>query len=230
MGVIARAKSSAVKVLLSWSSGKDSAWALHQLRQRDDVEVAALLTAFNQPADRVAMHAVRRQLVQLQAERVGLPLWEAELPWPCTNEQYEEIMAGVCRRAVAEGISQVAFGDLYLRDVRAYREKQLLGTGLEPVFPLWDVPTRELAAQMLEAGVRAKLTCIDPAKVDEAFAGREFNMAMIRELPEGVDSCGENGEFHSFVYDSPTFREAIPVRVGEIVRRDGFVFADVIPA
>jgi uncharacterized protein (TIGR00290 family) len=217
------------KVLLSWSSGKDSAWALHLLRQRDDVEIVALLTTFNQTADRVAMHAVRRELVKMQAERVGLPLWEAELPWPCSNEQYEVIMSGVCLRAVAEGIDQVAFGDLYLRDVRAYRERQLLDTGLEPIFPLWDIPTGELAVEMLAAGVRAKVTCVDPVKLDESFAGREFDLDMIAELPEGADPCGENGEFHTFVHAAPVFREPISVRVGEIVRRDGFVFADVLP-
>jgi uncharacterized protein (TIGR00290 family) len=217
------------KVLLSWSSGKDSAWALHMLRQREGVDVVALLTTFNQRADRVAMHAVRRELVKIQAERAGLPLWEVELPWPCTNDQYEEIMSGVCRRAVAEGIEQVAFGDLYLRDVRAYRERQLLGTGLEPIFPLWGIPTRELAAQMLAAGVRAKVTCVDPSQLDERYAGLDFSAEMLQTLPEGVDPCGENGEFHTFVYASPVFREPIPVRSGEIVRRDGFVFADVAP-
>jgi len=216
------------RVLLSWSSGKDSAWALHLLRQRAEVEVVALLTTFNEAADRVAMHAVRRELALLQAARVGLPLWEVDLPWPCTNDKYEEIMRGVCQRAVAEGIDQVAFGDLYLRDVRAYRERQLAGTGLEPIFPLWDLPTRQLAHAMLAAGVRAKLTCVDPAKLPEEFAGREFDAGLLSELPEGVDPCGENGEFHTFVYASPVFREALSVKGGEIVRRDGFVFADVM--
>jgi len=216
------------RVLLSWSSGKDSAWALHLLRQRAEVEVVALLTTFNEAADRVAMHAVRRELARLQAARVGLPLWEVDLPWPCTNDKYEEIMRGFCQRAVAEGIDQVAFGDLYLRDVRAYRERQLAGTGLEPIFPLWDLPTRQLAHAMLAAGVRAKLTCVDPAKLPEEFAGREFDAELLSELPEGVDPCGENGEFHTFVYASPVFREALSVKGGEIVRRDGFVFADVM--
>ena len=216
------------RVLLSWSSGKDSAWALHLLRQRAEVEVVALLTTFNEAADRVAMHAVRRELARLQAARVGLPLWEVDLPWPCTNDKYEEIMQGVCQRAVAEGMDQVAFGDLYLRDVRAYRERQLAGTGLEPIFPLWDLPTRQLAHAMLAAGVRAKLTCVDPAKLPEEFAGREFDAGLLSELPEGVDSCGENGEFHTFVYASPVFGQALGVRGGEIVRRDGFVFADVM--
>ena len=148
------------RVLLSWSSGKDSAWALHLLRQRDDVEVVVLLTSFNGAMNRVAMHAVRRELVELQAERTGLPLWEVPLPWPCSNVQYEELMAGACRRAVAAGIDQVAFGDLYLRDIRAYRERQLAGTGLEPIFPVWDIPTRALASAMIAAGVRAKITCV----------------------------------------------------------------------
>lgn len=218
------------KVLLSWSSGKDCAWALHLLRQRDDVEVVALVTTFNEAFGRVAMHAVRRELVRMQADRVGLPLWEIPLPWPCSNEQYEAQMKGVCERAVAEGIEQVAFGDLYLRDIRAYREKQLAGTGLEPIFPVWDIPTRELAEQMIAAGVRAKLTCVDPRKLDESFAGREFDVELLRDLPEGIDPCGENGEFHTFCDASPVFREAIPVTVGEVVTRDGFCFADLVGA
>ena len=216
------------RVLLSWSSGKDCAWALHLLRQRDDVEVVALVTTFNEAFGRVAMHAVRCELVRMQAERAGLPLWEIPLPWPCSNEQYEAQMKGVCERAVAEGISQVAFGDLYLRDIRAYREKQLAGTGLEPIFPVWDIPTRELASQMISAGVKAKLTCVDPRKLDESFAGRDFDATLLNNLPEGIDPCGENGEFHTFCYASPVFSEAIPVTVGEVVTRDGFVFADLL--
>ena len=218
------------RVLLSWSSGKDCAWALHLLRQREDVEVVALVTTFNEAFGRVAMHAVRRELVRMQAERAGLPLWEIPLPWPCSNAEYEAQMKGVCERAVAEGIDQVAFGDLYLRDVRAYREKQLAGTGLEPIFPVWDVPTRGLASEMIAAGVRAKLTCVDPRKLDESFVGRDFDEALIASLPEGIDPCGENGEFHSFCYASPVFCEAIPVTVGEVVTRDGFCFADLLPA
>jgi uncharacterized protein (TIGR00290 family) len=216
------------RVLLSWSSGKDSAWALHRLRQRRDVEVVALLTTFNQAADRVAMHAVRRELVRLQAERAGLPLWEVELPCPCSNAQYEELMGAACRRAVEAKIDQVAFGDLYLSEVRAYRERQLQGTGLEPVFPLWEMPTGELAAEMLASGVRAKVTCVDPAQLDEAFAGREFDATMVEALPAHADPCGENGEFHTFVYASPVFSATLAIKMGEIVRRDGFVFADVM--
>ncbi len=217
------------RVLLSWSSGKDSAWALHLLRQRNDIELVALLTTFNQAADRVAMHAVRRTLVRIQADRAGLPLWEVELPWPCSNDQYEAIMTGVCQRAVLERIDQIAFGDLYLRDVRAYRERQLAGTGLEPIFPLWDIPTRQLAEAMIAGGIRAKLTCVDPSRLSHDFAGREFDRALLEALPASVDPCGEGGEFHTFVYASPAFRQPIPVRDGQIVTRDGFVFADVLP-
>ncbi len=217
------------RVLLSWSSGKDSAWALHRLRQREDVEMVALLTTFNNAMDRVAMHAVRRVLVREQAERAGLPLWEVELPWPCSNEQYEARMAEACRRALDAGVEQVAFGDLYLRDVRESRERQLAGTGLEPVFPLWDVPTRGLAEEMIAAGVKARLTCVDPRKLGREFAGRDFDGELLAALPEGVDPCGENGEFHSFVYASPAFSAPIAVRAGEVVERDGFVFADVLP-
>lgn len=217
------------KVLLSWSSGKDSAWALHMLRRRDEVQVVALLTSFNEAFERVAMHAVRRVLVEAQAEQVGLPLWEAKLPWPCSNAQYEAVMAKVWQRAVEEGIEQVAFGDLFLQDIREYREKQLQGTGLEPIFPVWAMPTRELAEEMIGAGVRAKLTCVDPRRLDARFAGREFDMRLLSELPVGVDACGENGEFHTFVYASPEFRSPLQVKPGEVVERDGFFFADVLP-
>ncbi len=217
------------RVLLSWSSGKDSAWALHRLRQREDVELVALLTTFNNAMDRVAMHAVRRTLVRTQAERAGLPLWEVELPWPCSNEQYEARMAEACGRALDAGVEQVAFGDLYLRDVREYRERQLTGTGLVPIFPLWDVPTRALAEEMIAAGVKARLTCVDPRKLAREFAGRDFDRELLAALPADVDPCGENGEFHSFVYASPAFSSPIAVRAGEVVERDGFVFADVLP-
>jgi len=217
------------RVLLSWSSGKDSAWALHLLRQQPDVEVVALLTTFNTAADRVAMHAVRRTLVKMQAERAGLPLWEVELPWPCSNDDYECRMRAVVERALAEGADAVAFGDLFLEDIRAYRVKQLAGTALEPLFPVWGIPTGELAQQMIAGGVRAKLTCVDPAKLDPSFAGREFDTALLRDLPDGIDPCGENGEFHSFVYAAPVFSSAIAVEAGEVVTRDSFVFADVLP-
>ena len=217
------------KVLLSWSSGKDCAWSLHLLRQQRDVEVVALVTTFNEAANRVAMHAVRRVLVEAQAERVGLPLWAVDLPWPCSNDAYEERMRAVCDRAVAEGIAAVAFGDLFLEDVRAYRVRQMEGTGLELLFPAWGIPTGALAREMVAAGVKAKITCVDPSKLAATFAGCDFDEAFLDGLPPGVDPCGENGEFHSFVYDAPVFTRLIGVRGGEVLERDGFVFADVIP-
>lgn len=218
------------RILLSWSSGKDSAWSLHVLRQRGEFDVVGLLTTFNQVADRVAMHAVRRELVERQAAAVGLPLWAVPLPWPCSNEEYESRMVETCARAVADGIEGVAFGDLFLEDVRAYREKQLKDTGLEPVFPVWGMPTRELAREMIAARTRAKLTCVDTEKLDRSFVGREFDEELISDLPEGADPCGERGEFHSFVYAGPMLSAALPVAVGETVVRDQFVFADLVSA
>ncbi len=215
------------RILLSWSSGKDSAWCLHVLRQRGEYEVAGLLTTFNEEADRVAMHAVRRELVEWQAAAAGVPLWAVPLPWPCSNEQYETLMAGACAKAVAEGVEGIAFGDLFLEDVRAYREKQMTGTGLEPIFPVWGMPTRDLAKAMIASGTRAKLTCVDTEKLDGSFAGRDFDEALLADLPEGVDPCGERGEFHSFVYAGPMLGAMAAVSVGEIVVRDQFVFADL---
>jgi uncharacterized protein (TIGR00290 family) len=217
------------RILLSWSSGKDSAWSLHVLRQRGEYEVVGLLTAFNEAADRVAMHAVRRELVEQQAAATGLPLWAVPLPWPCSNEQYESLMTQTCAKAVAEGIDGVAFGDLFLEDVRAYREKQMAGTGLEPIFPVWGLPTRALAEEMIAAGVRAKLTCVDTTKLEPSFLGSEFDQTFISALPIGVDPCGERGEFHSFVYAGPMLNAALTVSVGVNVIRDQFVFADLIP-
>jgi uncharacterized protein (TIGR00290 family) len=216
------------RILLSWSSGKDSAWSLHVLRQRAEYEVVGLLTTFNDVADRVAMHAVRRDLVERQAEAAGLPLWAVPLPWPCANERYESLMAQTCAKAVAEGVEGVAFGDLFLEDVRAYREKQLKDTGLQPIFPLWGLPTRALAQEMIASGTRAKLTCIDTAKLDRSFVGREFNEALLSALPEEVDPCGERGEFHSFVYAGPMLNAVLPISVGDTVVRDQFVFADLL--
>ncbi len=216
------------RILLSWSSGKDSAWSLHVLRQRAEYEVVGLLTTFNGEADRVAMHAVRRELVERQAAAAGLPLWAVPLPWPCSNEQYEGLMAQACARAVGEGIEGVAFGDLFLEDVRVYREKQMKGTGLEPIFPVWGLPTAALAREMIAAGTRAKLTCVDTEKLDRAFVGREFDEELLAALPEEVDPCGERGEFHSFVYEGPMLKAVVPVSVGETVVRGQFVFADLI--
>jgi len=215
------------RILLSWSSGKDSAWSLHVLRQRREYEVVGLLTTFNGEADRVAMHAVRRELVERQAAAAGLPLWDVALPWPCSNLQYELLMARTCARAVAEGISGVAFGDLFLEDVRAYREKQMKGSGLEPIFPVWGMATGALAREMIASGVRAKLTCVDTGKLDRSFAGREFDEGLLADLPSDVDPCGERGEFHSFVYAGPMLNGVVGVSVGAIVLRDSFVFADL---
>lgn len=216
------------KALLAWSSGKDSAWALHLLRKSANVEVVGLVTNFNAEADRVAMHAVRRSLVELQAERVGLPLWAVELPFPCSNAEYEARSRVMFERAVADGIEAIAFGDLFLEEVRAYRVRQLEGTGLEPLFPLWGMPTDGLGTAMIEAGVRAKITCLDPVRLGEEYAGAEYDQEFLRSLPTEIDPCGERGEFHTFVYATPVFSDAISIRVGEIVRRDGFVFTDVL--
>lgn len=217
-----------MKVLLSWSSGKDSAWALGALRADAELEVVGLLTTINEAAGRVAMHAVRRELLQAQAHAAGLPLWPVALPSPCSNEAYERIMTGVCRTAVAGGIEGVAFGDLYLQDVRAYRERQLQGTGLQPLFPLWGRPTGELAREMIREGLKALVTCIDPRVMPREFAGREFDEALLCDLPAGVDPCGENGEFHTCVYASPGFSRELHVKRGVTVERDGFVFTDVL--
>ena len=218
------------KVLLSWSSGKDSAWCLHVIRQQGDYEVAGLLTSVNAAFDRVAMHSTRRQLVELQAESAGLPLITVPLPWPCSNAEYESIMQSVCHAAVKQGVSAIAFGDLFLEDIRAYRERQLRGTGLEPVFPLWQLPTRQLAEDMIAGGLRAKLVCIDPKKLTPDFAGREFDRELLGNLAADVDPCGENGEFHTCVYAGPMFSHEIPVMAGDRVERDGFWFCDVVPA
>lgn len=215
---------------MSWSSGKDSAFALAQLRASAEHEVVGLLTTVNEAFDRVAMHGVRRELLERQAAALGLPLWVVELPEVCSNEVYEARMRAFVDRAVADGIEVVGFGDLFLDDIRQYREQQLAGTGLSPVFPLWGRDTRVLAREMLEAGVSAILTCVDPRVVPAGFAGRRWDAALLAELPDGVDPCGERGEFHSFVCDGPGFAAAIDVRVGEIVERGGFVFADLLPA
>jgi uncharacterized protein (TIGR00290 family) len=217
------------RILLSWSSGKDSAWALHLLRRQDQYEIAGLVTTVNSAFDRVAMHSTRRVLVELQAAAAGLPLKIVDLPWPCSNAEYERIMRTVCDEAVAQRITGFAFGDLFLADIRAYRERQLKGTGLEPIFPLWLMPTRNLAEEMIANGLRARLVCVDPAKLAAEFAGRDFDQQLLSDLPAGVDPCGENGEFHSFVYAGPMFTREIPVMTGERVQRDGFWFCDVAP-
>jgi uncharacterized protein (TIGR00290 family) len=217
-----------MKILVSWSTGKDSAWMLHTLRQQYPHAVAGLLTTLNQAFDRVAMHAVRRRLLQAQADAAGLMLYPIDLPWPCSNADYEQRMGAAVKQFVGDGFTHVAFGDLFLEDVRRYREERLAGTGLTPLFPLWRTKsTAALAREMIDGGLRAYLTCVDPRKLDRAFAGRAFDASLLADLPPGVDPCGENGEFHSFVYGGPMFAKALDVRVGDVVDRDGFVFADL---
>ena len=217
------------RILLAWSSGKDSAFALHVLRGMPDVEVVGLLTTVNETHDRVAMHAVRRTLLEAQAGAAGLPLLIVRIPHACSNDVYEAAMGAALEEARARGVRGVAFGDLFLEDIRRYREKQMAGTGLRLVFPLWGRPTAALAQEMLEAGLRARITCVDPRVLPASFAGREFDRQLLADLPRGVDPCGENGEFHTFAWDGPMFAHAVPVRGGEVVTREGFVFADLAP-
>jgi uncharacterized protein (TIGR00290 family) len=216
-------------VILSWSSGKDSAWALHMLRRRHDLEVVGLLTAFNEAFDRVAMHAVRRELVEAQAAAAGLPLQAVMLPYPCTNEVYESRMGAAIAEACGSGVTHMAFGDLFLEDVRAYRVRLLDGTGVEPMFPIWSSieETPSLARRMVAAGLKAVVTCVDPGQLGEAFLGRRYDEGFLADLPADVDPCGERGEFHTFCYGCPEFGAEIPVDVGEFVHREGFWFADL---
>jgi uncharacterized protein (TIGR00290 family) len=216
-----------MKCLASWSSGKDSAWMIHVLRRTPDVDVAALLTTVNQAVNRVAMHAVRIDVLEAQAEALGLPLWQSPIPSPCSNAEYERAMAAVIARAVAEGFTHVAFGDLFLEDVRRYREERLAGTGLAPLFPLFGADTTSLAHEMIDAGLGARITCLNPNVVDRSFAGREFDKALLAELPDSVDPCGERGEFHTCSYRGPMFRHPVPIETGITVERDGYVFTDV---
>jgi uncharacterized protein (TIGR00290 family) len=217
------------KVLLAWSSGKDSAWALHVLRSHGINDVVGLLTTFNEAFDRVAMHAVRRELVEAQAAAAGLPLWPVMIPWPCSNEEYEARMQAAIAEAREQGITHIAFGDLFLQDVREYRIKLLAGSGLEPLFPIWCSPaeTPALIRQMLSAGLETVLTCVDPKQLDPRFVGRRLDEQLLAELPPEVDPCGERGEFHTFCYRGPIFAREIPVQTGESVCRDGFQFAEL---
>jgi uncharacterized protein (TIGR00290 family) len=217
------------KTLLSWSSGKDSAWSLHMLRQRSDLEIAGLFTTVNQLYQRVAIHAVRFELLQRQAEAAGLPLHIIELPYPCSNSQYETKMQEFIERSKPEGIECMAFGDLFLEDIREYREAKLSGMGITPLFPLWRIPTDKLAKDMISGGLRAIVTCVDPAQLPASFAGREYNEEFLLTLPDHVDPCGERGEFHTFAFDGPMFNEPLVVELGEITEREGFVYADLLP-
>ena len=215
------------KCLISWSSGKDSAWLVHVLRSRSDIEIGALMTTINEPAQRVAMHAVRVELLEAQAAALRLPLWKIPIPSPCPNEAYERAMAATVARAVDEGFTHVAFGDLFLADVRRYREERLAGTGLTPLFPLFGADTAALAREMIDGGLRARITCLNPKVLDRSFAGREFDSSLLAELPPEIDPCGERGEFHTCSYGGPMFEHALPIETGVTVERDGFVFTDL---
>lgn len=220
-------KTTRPKAWLAWSSGKDSAWALHVARRSGEVDVVCLLTTVNRTYGRVAMHAVRESLLEAQAAAADLPLVKVPIPSPCSNEEYERAMDEAMRRANAEGVSHMVFGDLFLEDVRRYREENLAKCGITPVFPLWGRPTGRLAEEMIAGGLRARLTCVDPRKLHKSFAGRDWNSKLLHELPPAVDPCGENGEFHTFAFDGPIFRAPITIQLGEIVERNGFVFADL---
>jgi uncharacterized protein (TIGR00290 family) len=219
-----------VRILLSWSSGKDSAWALYLLQKNRPGAVAGLLTTVNETVDRVAMHGVRRDVLEAQAQALGLPLHVIPLPHPCSNDVYESRMRTAVREAAAAGYTHVAFGDLYLEDVRRYRERQLEGSGLVPMFPVWKIPTDILARDMIAAGLRARLSCVDTRVLGPSFAGRDFNATLIADLPKGVDPCGENGEFHTCVYDGPMFEQPLRLGVGDRETREPFVWADLILA
>lgn len=218
------------KTLLSWSSGKDSAWALHVLRGVPDIEVVGLMTTVNQLHQRVAIHAVRLELLQRQAEALGLPLQVIDLPSPCTNSQYEAVMEKFVDKSKQRGIECMAFGDLFLADIKEYRETRLAGTGITPLFPLWQTPTRLLAKEMISSGLRAVVTSVDPQQLSLSFAGREFNEQFLADLPKHVDPCGERGEFHTFAFDGPMFKKPLSIEMGAVVERDGFGYADWLPA
>ena len=215
--------------LLSWSSGKDSAWALHTLRQDPEIELVGLFCTVHQAFSRVAMHGVRTELLQRQAEAAGLPLHIIYIPYPCSNEQYAQVMSEFVEQAKGDGVTHFAFGDLFLEDVRRYREERMQGTGITPIFPLWGANTAELSQTMLAAGLKSVLTCVNPKQLPKEFAGRTFDAALLRDLPQDVDPCGENGEFHSFAFAGPMFAQPIPFTIGETVERDGFVFTDLVP-
>jgi uncharacterized protein (TIGR00290 family) len=217
-----------MKIVLSWSSGKDAAWALHVLRQDPANDVVGLLVTINDAFDRVAMHGVRRNLVEAQARAAGLPLHVVSIPHPCPNDVYEARMSAFLKQARSAGIEAIAFGDLFLEDVRAYREARMSGTGIAPIFPLWGRNTSALARSMVGAGLGARIVCLDPRQIDRRFIGRDFGTALLSELPESVDPCGERGEFHTFAYAGPMFSSPIPIQSGETTERDGFLFEDLM--
>ncbi len=196
---------------------------------RREIEVVGLLTTVNEAHARVAMHAVRVELLETQSKAIGLPLWPVAIPSPCSNAEYEAAMAGAIERAKAEGITVMAFGDLFLEDIRRYREERLAGSGIEPNFPIWGLPTDKLAQEMINGGLRARVTCVDPRQLPKSFAAREFDGEFLADLPSTADPCGERGEFHTFAYDGPMFHYPVAVQTGEVVERDGFIFADLLP-
>lgn len=218
------------KLLLSWSSGKDSAWALHSLRQAGAFDIAGLVTTVNEEYNRVAMHGVRAELLERQAAATGLPVWRVSLPHPCPNEEYERRMQALIARAREAGVTHMAFGDLFLEDIRVYRERQLRGTGITPVFPLWQLDTHRLARDMIAAGLRAVLTCVDPKRLSPDFAGARFDLDLLARLPRDIDPCGENGEFHTFCYAGPMFARNLRIDIGDRAMRDGYAFCDLLPA
>ncbi len=217
------------KAVVSWSSGKDSALALHEVQRSGDVEIVGTLTTITSAFGRVSMHGVRESLLDRQAEVLGLRAWKVPIPSPCPNDVYEREMARVLGEIQQLGVSAVVFGDLFLEDIRRYREARLAEVGMRGLFPLWGRKTAALAREMIEVGIGATLTCVDPKKLDRSFAGRTFDSALLGDFPDGVDPCGENGEFHSFAWAGPMFRGPISIEVGEVVDRDGFVFADLLP-
>ena len=217
------------KTLMSWSSGKDSAWALYKGQQNREIDLVGLFCTVNKKFDRVAMHGVRTELLQKQAKSIGLPLEIIEIPYPCSNVEYEKIIGQFVERAKNDNIEYFAFGDLFLEDVRNYREEKLKSSGIKPIFPIWGIATDKLSREMINNGLRIVITCINPKQIPEEFVGREFNENFLDSLPETIDPCGENGEFHSFVFDGPMFKEKIEIFVGDIVHRDDFVFADILP-
>jgi uncharacterized protein (TIGR00290 family) len=216
------------KALIAWSSGKDSAWAFHEARRSGDFEVVGALTTVTGAFTRVSIHGARETLLDAQLASAGLQPRKVRIPYPCSNETYEREMGAAVAQAVAAGITHMIFGDLFLEDVRAYRERMLTGTGIAPVFPIWGRPTAALAHEMLAAGLRAHLVCVDRNKLPEAFAGRVFDRALLTDLPDGVDPCGENGEFHTFVSAGPMLAKPLAVKVGDVVERDGAAYADLL--
>jgi len=216
------------KTMLAWSSGKDSAWALHMLRQNPEFELVGLFSTVNEAFNRVAMHAVRLELLMKQAQNAGLSMDVINIPYPCTNQEYEDRMKAFIEKAKEKKIECIAFGDLFLEDVRKYREEKLAGAGITPIFPLWGIPTRTLSQDMIDAGLKAVITSIDPKLIPEEFIGKQYNESFLQQITDTVDPCGENGEFHTFAFAGPMFNEPISITVGEIVHRDGFVFADII--